>query len=60
MKRDAVPEPLVDLDAATRLRRAGYVVVPGVLTAAHVNACKEALSDLMQERIVRRSTNLYC
>ena len=41
------------------LRRDGYVVVPGVLTAAHVNACKEALSDLMQERIVRRSTNLY-
>ena len=59
MKRDAMPEPLVDLDAATRLRREGYVVVPGVLTPAHVEACKEALSDLMQERVPRRSTNLY-
>ena len=59
MNRDAMLAPMVDLDAATRLRRDGYVVIPGVLTPAHVDACKEALSDLMQERVPRRSTNLY-
>ena len=59
MNRDAMPAPMVDLDAVTRLRRDGYVVISGVLTRAHVDACKEALSDLMQERVPRHSTNLY-
>ncbi len=54
-----MPERSVDLEAATQLRRDGYVVIPGVLTPAHVEACKQALSDLMQERVPRRSTNLY-
>ena len=39
-------------------RRDGYLVIPGVLSPAHVEACKTALSDLMQERVPRTSTNL--
>ena len=40
-------------------RREGYLVIPGVLPPAHVEACKTALSDLMQERVPRTITNLY-
>ena len=59
MKRDVMPDLQVGLDEVSHYRREGYVVIPGVLTPAHVEACKEALSDLMQERIPRRGTNIY-
>ena len=59
MNIDALPTPQVGVDEVTQFRREGYVVIPGVLPAVQVEACKVALSDLMQERIPRRSTNLY-
>lgn len=59
MKRDAMPMPELGDDEAVHYRREGYLVIPGVLPAAHVEACKAALSDLMQDRIPRRSTNTY-
>ena len=59
MKRDAMPMPELGDDEAAHYRREGYLVIPGVLPTAHVEACKAALSDLMQDRIARRSTNIY-
>ena len=59
MKREAMPIPELGYDQAALDRRAGYLVIPGVLPAAHVEACKAALSALMQERIPRRSTNIH-
>ena len=48
MKRDALPEPQTGIDEVAHFRREGYVMIPGVLAPAHVEACKTALSDLMQ------------
>ena len=59
MKRDAMSMPEISDEQAAHYRREGYLVIPGVLPAAHVEACKAALSDLMQDRIPRRSTNIY-
>ena len=59
MKRDALPEPQTGIDEVAHFRREGYVMIPGVLAPAHVEACKTALSDLMQDRIPRRTTNIY-
>lgn len=59
MKRDALPEPQAGIDDIAHFRREGYVVIPAVLAPAHVEACKTALSDLMQDRIPRHTTNLY-
>ncbi len=59
MRRDLPPKAQVGSEEVAHYRREGYLVAPGVVTPAHVEACKEALSDLMQERIARRSTNLY-
>ena len=59
MKRDAMPMPEISDDQAAHYRREGYLVIPSVLPPPHVEACKAALSDLMQDRIPRRSTNIY-
>ena len=59
MKSDAMPMPELSYDQAAHYRREGYLALPGVLPAAHVEACKAALSDLIQDRIPRCSTNLY-
>ena len=59
MKRDAMPMLELSDDQAAHYRREGYLVIPAVLPPAHVEACKVALSDLMQDRIARRSTNIY-
>ena len=50
MKSDAMPMPMPELsyEQAAHYRREGYLVLPGVLLAAHVEACKAALSDLIQ------------
>lgn len=59
MTSEIMPVPELDDDQAAHYRREGFLVIPGVLPPAHVEACKTALSDLMQERIPRRSTNIY-
>ncbi len=59
MTSEIMPVPELDDDQAAHYRREGYLVIQGVLPPAHVEACKTALSDLMQERIPRRSTNIY-
>ena len=45
-------------EQAAHYRREGYLVFPGVLPPDHDEACKSALSDLMQDRIPRRGTNI--
>ncbi len=56
----AQPDSLqLSAEQVAHYRREGYLVIPEVLGAGHVEACKTALSDLMQERVPRTSTNLY-
>ncbi|MBL8376549.1 MAG: phytanoyl-CoA dioxygenase family protein [Burkholderiales bacterium] len=59
MTATLLDDPLVTAEDRERLARDGFVVIRGVLPASLIEACKQALSDLMCGRIERRSTNLY-